>query len=376
MNVLVASDSYKGSLSSADVIRAVQEAAARCGGVEVSGIPIADGGEGVIAAIVEPLNGRLISCEVTDPIGRKIPAHFALAGNTAIVEMAVSSGLTLLSKTERNPLYTTTFGLGELIREALDHPEVREIIVGIGGSATNDGGIGMAQALGLRALDANQEQIPFGGIHVGNIRKLDAGNLHPRLKDVTIRVMCDVSNPLCGANGASAVYGPQKGASPEMVEILDHHLRHLAVRIRADLGVDVLDVPGAGAAGGVGAALIAFCDAQLETGIDVILDLFDFEEKVQNADLVLTGEGKTDSQTAYGKAVAGVAKRAQARGKPVVCLSGALGEGLNFLYEGGVDGFFSICSGPMSEEYAMQNAYSLAVNAAENILRLYRRGSV
>lgn len=384
MNVLVASDSYKGSLSSEDAIRGVREAASRCGGIEASGIeaagievlgiPVSDGGEGLLASVLAPLNGRLVHCPATDPLGRPLSGSWVLAGNTAIVEMAVCSGLTLLDPGERDPLRTTTFGLGELIRCALDHPDVREVVVGIGGSATNDGGVGMAQALGLRALDGAGRPVPPGGRSVGEIRELDVGGLHPRLKSVPIRVMCDVSNPLCGPDGASAVYGPQKGADPDAVRILDANLRHLANLIQDRIGVDVLGLPGAGAAGGTGAGLVAFCGARLLPGVDAILDLFGFEEKVLWADLVLTGEGRTDFQTDYGKVVAGVARRAKACGKPVVCLSGALGGRLESLYERGVDAFFSICPGPMDEEEAMSNAYPLFVDAAEGILRLYLRG--
>ncbi len=371
LNVLVAADSYKGSLSSGDFIRAVQEAAARCGNVTVRGIPIADGGEGVLDAILGPLHGERMECEVTDPLGRKISVEYGLAGHTAIIEMARCSGLTLLTAEERNPLYTTSYGLGEVIRCALDRPEVETIIVGIGGSATNDGGVGMAQALGLRALDADGEQALFGGIHVGEIVQLDTQGLHPRIKEVSIRVMCDVSNPLYGRQGATAVYGPQKGATLEMVELLDGNLRHLARQIHRTLGIDVSELPGGGAAGGVGAALAAFCGASLDSGITVMLDLFHFEEAVRDADLVITGEGRTDAQTAYGKAVAGVARRAKACGKTVVCLSGALGVGRELLYELGVDSLFSICPGPVSEEFAMANAYALVTDAAENILRLF-----
>jgi glycerate kinase len=374
MKILVVSDSYKGSLSSHDVIKAVQEAATRCGNIDVHGIPIADGGEGTLAAVLNSLHGERIFCEVTDPLGRKISADFGLVKNTAIIEMAISSGLTLLTKEERNPLYTTSYGLGEMICQALDRPEVEEIIVGIGGSATNDGGIGMAQALGLRALDENHEEITFGGAYVGDIAKLDIHHMHPRLNKVPIRVMCDVSNPLCGKNGASAVYGPQKGASQEMVHLLDRNLWNVAERTRMDLGIDVLDLPGGGGAGGVGAALVAFCQANLQPGIDVMLDLFDFEEIVKDVDLIITGEGKTDIQTAFGKAVAGVARRAKPYQKTVVCLSGALGEHIEPLYQVGVDCFFSICPRPVSEEQSMTNAYSYLVDAAENIIRLFVKG--
>ncbi|MFB5192328.1 glycerate kinase family protein [Alicyclobacillus fastidiosus] len=374
MRVLVASDSYKGSLASTDVIQAIREAASRCGDIDVLGIPIADGGEGTLDAVLSSMKGEKIICEVTDPLGRKISAYYGLINETAMIEMAVSSGLTLLTDEERNPLVATSYGLGEMIRHALDQSKIKEIIIGIGGSATNDGGIGMAQALGLRALNAQNKEVPFGGAHLGEIVKLDARNMHPRLQQVSIRVMCDVSNPLCGANGATAIYGPQKGASPDMVQLLEQNLHHLAERIRMDMGTTVLDIPGGGAAGGVGAALVAFCNANLQSGIDVILDLFSFEEKIEDVDLIITGEGNTDAQTAFGKAVIGVARRAQPFRKNVVCLSGAIGKDLEPLYQYGLDCFFSICPGPVRLEESMSNAHSYLVDTAENILRLYIKG--
>lgn len=372
LKVLVASDSFKGSLSSSEIIQAVQEAGDRIGNVEVIGIPIADGGEGTLDSILDFLKGKRISCEVVDPLGRKISTYYGIAKNTAIIEMASSSGITLLSKEERNPLYTTSYGFGEMIRHALDQPEVQSIMVGIGGSATNDGGIGMAQALGLRALDRQQKEIPWGGAYLGKIETLDVQHLHPRLKEVPIHVMCDVTNTLCGENGATYVYGPQKGASPEMLPILEQNLNHLAQKINNDLGIEVLGLPGGGAAGGVGAALFAFCQAKLQSGIHMVLDLFEFDQIIQEVDLVITGEGKTDRQTAFGKAVSGVATRAKPYRKPVVCLSGALDDlPLDELYQLGINAFFSSCPRPTSEQTAIQNAYSHVVFTAENIIRLF-----
>lgn len=371
LKVLVASDSYKGSLTSHEVIQAVKEAGARIGEVEVVGIPIADGGEGTLDSILDFLQGERIACEVTDPLGRKISTYFGVADDMAIIEMAASSGLTLLSEEERNPLYTTSYGLGEMIRYALDLPEVKSILVGIGGSATNDGGIGVAQALGLRALDHNQNEIPFGGANVGKIASFDLQHMHPRLKEVPIRVMCDVSNTLCGIQGATYVYGPQKGASSEMLPVLDQNLKRLAEKINKELGIDVLNLPSGGAAGGVGAALFAFCQAELQPGIHLILDLFKFEEIIKEVDIVITGEGKTDNQTVFGKAVSGVAERANRYQKPVVCLSGALDYPLDELYPLGISAFFSSSPKPISEQEAMKNAYSNLVNTAENVIRLF-----
>lgn len=357
------------------MLKAARTAASRLGrNIEVIGIPIADGGEGTLEAITSMMQGKKIYCNASDPLGREVEAYYGLSGHTAIVEMAVSSGLTLLKKEERNPYNTSSFGLGQVIRSALENPKVNEIIVGIGGSATNDGGVGMAQALGLRVLDEKGLDIKQGGIHVGDVHKIDALHLHPRLKDIPIRVMCDVVNPLCGPEGASAVYGPQKGATPSIIETLDRNLVHLSSIIERDLGISVSRIPGAGAAGGVGAGLVAFCGAKLEPGINVMLDLANFEDVVQGVDLVLTGEGKTDFQTSFGKAVAGIAKRTKPFGIPVVCLSGSLGTDYQDLYQLGVCAFFSICPGPITENDAMEHAYSYAVDAIENILRLYLGG--
>lgn len=372
--VVVASDSYKGSLSTHEIIEAVKEAGARIGEVEVIGIPIADGGEGTLDALLDFLKGERVSCEATDPLGRKISAYYGLVNNMAIIEMAVTSGLTLLSKNERNPLYTTSYGLGELIRHALDRPDVNSIVVGIGGSATNDGGLGMAQALGVRALDRDQRELPFGGAHVGKIASLDLQQIHPRLKEVSIQVMCDVRNPLCGRQGATYVFGPQKGATSEMLPLLDQNLKEMAAVIKRDLDIDVLQLPGGGAAGGVGAALFAFCQATLRPGIELILDMVQFDQVVKEADLVMTGEGKTDYQTQFGKAVAGVAKRARRYQKPVVCLSGALEYPLDELYELGVTAFFSCSPRPMSESEAINHAYEHFVQTAENVIRLLMSG--
>ena len=372
--VLVASDSYKGSLSTYEVIQAIKEAGKRIDQVEVIGIPIADGGEGTLDSLLDFLGGERILCEVTDPLGRRISAYYGLVKDMAIIEMAASSGLTLLSKGERNPLNTTSYGFGELIRDALDRPEVKSIIVGIGGSATNDGGVGMAQALGLRALDHQKKEISLGGKHIGRIDSLDLQHMHSRLKEVPIRVICDVFNPLCGHQGATYVYGPQKGATPEMLPLLERNLRRLADVIKRDLGMDVVQLPGGGAAGGVGAALFAFCHAELQPGIELILDLVEFDKVVKEVDLIITGEGKTDSQTQFGKAVAGIAKRAKRYRKPVVCLSGALEYPLDELYSLGITAFFSCSSQPMSESDSMKYAYSNLVYTAENVIRLYMSG--
>ncbi|MDN4594494.1 glycerate kinase [Polycladomyces subterraneus] len=372
MQVLIASDSFKGSLSSAQVVEAGRMAAARVDRhIEVTGLPIADGGEGTVDCVLQAVEGRRISVKTVDPLGRPITADLAVVGQTAIVELASASGLTILSPAERNPYQTSTYGTGLLIRYALDLPEVREILVAIGGSATNDGGLGMAQALGLKAWDVNGRPVKRGGQHVGEVAKLDTSEMHPRLKEVMIRVACDVDNPLYGENGASHVFGPQKGATPEMVKTLDANLRRLSDVIRRDLGVDVSRLPGGGAAGGTGAGLAAFCGARLEPGIELLLDVCRFDERMKEVDLVITGEGRTDHQTLRGKAPVGVAKRAKRYGKPVICVSGAYDPAMvKELRACGIDAVFSLCPGPTDEEKAFAHAFEWMVSTLENVFGL------
>jgi glycerate 2-kinase len=373
MKVLIASDSFKGSLSSAEVAEAGRIAAACVDErIEVEGLPIADGGEGTVDCVLQAVEGKRIPVDTVDPLGRPITADLAVVGQTAIVELASTSGLPLLAPAERNPLRTSTYGTGLLIRRALDLPEIREILVAIGGSATNDGGLGMAQALGLRAWDEKGRPVKQGGEHVGEVAKLDPSGLHPRLKDVTIRVACDVDNPLYGENGAAQVFGPQKGATPEMVRRLDANLRRLSDVIRRDLGVDVSRLPGGGAAGGTGAGLAAFCGARLEPGIELLLDVCRFDDRVRETDLVITGEGRTDRQTLRGKAPVGVAKRAKRYGKPVICLSGSYDPAMvKALRSCGIDAVFSICPGPADEETAFAHAAEWMVTTLENVFSLW-----
>jgi glycerate kinase len=291
-------------------------------------------------------------------------------GETGVVEMAAASGLTLVLPDRRNPLLATSRGTGELIRAALDSG-VRRLIVGIGGSATNDGGAGMLAALGARFLDADGAAfVPVGGT-LAHIDTVDLSNLDPRLAGIDIRVACDVTNPLCGPTGASAVYGPQKGATPAMVAELDRALAHFADILAATTGHDLRDTPGAGAAGGLGFALMAVLHADMQPGVRIVAEAAGLEARIARADLVLTGEGRTDAQTACGKAPAGVAAIAARHGVPVVCLSGSLGEGVDLLYAQGITALFSIADGPMTLEEAMAHASALLERAAENTIRLY-----
>ena len=383
MKVIVAPDSFKGSLSSPEAARAIKDGiltAAERRGIEahVRTVPMADGGEGTVDAILAAAGGRLVSRQVMDPLGRKTHASFGLLSDsdrTAVIELAAASGLNLINSEERNPLLTTTYGTGELIRAALDEGS-RKIIIGIGGSATNDGGAGLAQALGARLLDSGGQEIRLGGAALGRLARIDLAGLDPRLKLAEVVVASDVRNVLYGPNGAAAVYGPQKGASPEMVATLDRNLQHFAGIVERDLGIVVADLPGAGAAGGAGAGLVALLGARLQSGIDIIMDLAHLDEMLPDADLLITGEGATDFQTAFGKVPFGLAQVAKPYGVPVFCISGSLGKEYQSLYDHGITAFFSIINRPMMLEEAMQHTSALALltAAAENTCGAFLAG--
>ncbi|MDQ0233043.1 glycerate kinase [Metabacillus malikii] len=339
-------------------------------------IPMADGGEGTIQSLAVGLNGSLHEKVVTGPLGEPVKAKYAISGDqsTAIIEMAEASGLALVPYEKRNPLKTTTYGTGELIKAALDHG-VSKIILGIGGSATNDGGAGMIMALGgvLYAKDGNS--IARGGEALQELVKMDLTNMDPRLKQVRIEVACDVDNPLLGPRGASAVYGPQKGATPEMVEQLDKALANYHDVMKRATGKDVKTTPGAGAAGGIGVSLLACLDAKLVPGIDIVLKHTNFAERVADADIVITGEGKIDSQTTYGKAPIGVAKLAKKYSDAtVIAICGTLGDGHEIVFEHGIDAAFSIVRGPCQIEDAIKNALENLEATARNIARVMKIG--
>ena len=375
MHVLIAVDSFKGSLSSQKAGEAITVGIQRVypdATTEV--ITMADGGEGTVEAIVQAEKGRIHTMSATSPIGESVEAILGqLPDGTAVLEMASASGLPLVPKEKRNPLVTSTRGTGELIQKALDWG-AKQIVIGIGGSATNDGGAGMAQALGVKLLDRDGRELEPGGEALARLEKIDLTELDPRLKDTEVIVMCDVDNPLCGPRGASAVYGPQKGATPEMVQRLDQNLAHFAQKIHEQMGMDLIEVPGAGAAGGLGAGLLAFTDAQLKTGIEAILDTVGFDERLKHADIVITGEGRIDGQSVYGKVPMGVAKRAKKYGKPTLAIVGSIGPGSESLYEHGLSSILSIVNGPMSLEDSMAEAYDLTVEAAERGFRMLRMG--
>lgn len=377
MRIIVAPDSYKGSASAVAVAQAMERGILKVfPNAEVCKIPIADGGEGTVEALVTATSGQFRQTQVTGPLGQPVTAQWGVLGDgkTAVIEMAAASGLPLLTHEQRNPRMTTTFGTGELLRAALD-AGLRKIILGIGGSATNDGGVGMAQALGVRFTREDGAELPHGGAALARLKQIDLEGLDPRLRETEITVACDVDNPLCGPRGASAVFGPQKGATPEMVVELDDALAHFAKLATAATGRQTAEQPGAGAAGGLGAAMLFFTPAQLRPGVGIVLEAVHFAELVKNAAFVITGEGRTDFQTAFGKAPVGVARVAKQFNVPVFCLSGALGEDTDTLIEHGIDALLSICDQPMTLEDAMRASESLIEAATARLCRIVQTAS-
>lgn len=373
MRILVVPDSYKGSLSAKEVADCMEQGVLEAlPDAHVCKIPIADGGEGTVEAIVGAAGGEYRKATVMGPLGDPVEAVYGILadGRTAVIEMAAASGLTLIPKERLNPLMTTSFGTGQLIREALDQG-CRRIIIGIGGSATNDGGAGMAQALGVRFLDNTGKELPegIGGGALGGISAIRTDRLDSRVKDCEFIIASDVTNPLCGPDGASAVFGPQKGATPEMVERLDAGLAHLSRLAEEQLGFRMDGPPGGGAAGGLGAGLMAFLQARMARGIDIVLEAARFEHWVKDADLVITGEGRTDAQTAFGKTPAGVALMTKKYNKPVVCISGAVTTEVQPLYELGLDVIVGATQAPMQLDDAIQNAPALIRHAVSSVVR-------
>jgi glycerate kinase len=376
MRIIVAPDSFKGSASALQVAQAMERGVhAVFPQAEVVKVPIADGGEGTVAALLDATGGRPRTSRVRGPLGEPVEAGWGLLGDglTAVIEMAAASGLPLVPPGRRDPRLTTTRGTGELVRAALDEG-LRRLVLGIGGSATNDGGAGLARALGARFLDAQGRELAEGGAALARLARIDLAGLDPRLAEVELLVACDVDNPLTGPRGASAVYGPQKGASPEMVAELDAALATYAGVARAATGRDVAGLPGAGAAGGLGAGLLFFTPARLRPGVELVLEATGFDRLLAGASLVLTGEGRTDAQTAMGKAPMGVAAAARRLGVPVVCLSGGLGDGADLLLSHGIDALASVVPGPMPLEEAMRRGEPLIEAAAARVCRLLRVG--
>ena len=369
MNILVAPDSFKDSLPAHEVSRIIAKAISNViPHATIRQIPISDGGEGLLKALVTPLQGTLVSLRVKDPLHRTIDACYGLIdqGQTAIIEMAKASGLELLSIEERNPLITSTYGTGQLIKDALDKG-CTKIIIGLGGSATNDGGMGMIKALGGLFLDQHQQEIGEGGGALDTLHSVDLKGLDKRLHQVEICCACDVSNPLTGASGASYVYAKQKGASEAMLAVLDRNLSNYAAVIKDSLNKDLEHVPGTGAAGGTAMGLLACLGAKLTPGITLITELLQLEKHIKEAQLVVTGEGRIDAQTLHGKTIMGIANLAKKEKVPVLVFTGGIGHGISEIYDKGVTSIFSIVNAPMSLETAITNAAQLLETSVTNV---------
>ena len=369
--ILLSPQEFKESLSGYEVASAMKEGILRVDplvNIEIS--PVADGGDGTLKTMVDVTNGNIVEETVENPLGDQIKAEWGKLGTsqTAVIEMARASGLALLKENEKSALKTTTYGTGQLFKSALDQG-IKKFILAIGGSATNDGGAGFATAIGARLLDKNNNAIYPSGENLSLIEKIDLSNLDQRIKDIEVQVACDVNNPLCGETGASAIFGPQKGASTNDIDILDRNLLHWSELIRNQMGKDVKDIPGAGAAGGLGAGLMAFVNAELALGADIVLNTLDYEKKLKDIDLVIVGEGQTDKSTQYNKSPVAVSTRAKKLGIPVICISGSLGEGYKECSNQGIDSFFSIVNKPMELEFALNNAYDLISSSTEEIYK-------
>ncbi len=371
MKIVIAPQEFKESLRGIEIAQAMREGVSRVWpDAETLLVPVADGGDGTLQSLVDASDGKVMTATVDDPLGRPIEAVWGALGDgrTAVIEMARSSGLALLKPEERDPLVTTTCGVGQLMSLALD-AGYRHLIIGIGGSATNDGGAGMAQALGANLLDADGTELVRGGGALAHLRRIDVSGLDSRLADTKIDVACDVNNPLCGETGAAEIFGPQKGADAETVAYLDDALQRYGELLQRDLGRDVMEVPGAGAAGGLGAGLMAFTGAQLRPGADIVIDALDLDARLEGASLVIVGEGQTDRSTVFNKAPVAVAQRAKARGIPTVAISGSLGDGFEQIHDHGIDAAFSILDHCMTLEDAMSGTAELVADATEQVCR-------
>ncbi|MDU9691161.1 glycerate kinase [Priestia aryabhattai] len=376
MKIVIAPDSFKESLTALHVCEAVEKGIrTHFPDAEISKVPMADGGEGTVQSLVDATGGQIIQAKVTGPLDKEVEAFYGILGDgkTAVIEMAAASGLHHVPMDERNPLITTTRGTGELILKALDH-KVKHIIIGIGGSATNDGGAGMAKALGAKLLDANGAEIKEGGGSLDQLTAIDLTNLDSRLAEVKVEVACDVDNPLTGETGASAVFGPQKGATSDMVRQLDRNLAHYAAVIEKEMDIHIQNVPGAGAAGGLGGGLLAFLSAELKPGVDIVIKATELENYIKDADLVITGEGRIDGQTIYGKTPIGVAKTAKKHSVPVIAIAGSIGAGSEAVYEHGISALFSVVPGAVDLSEALEKAGENIERTAKNVASVIRLG--
>ncbi|WP_461832942.1 glycerate kinase [Desulfothermus sp.] len=378
MKIILAPNAYKGSISAKHAADVMAEGIiTEFPNIEIEKVPFSDGGDGLLEVLRDIFDGEIVECTVKDPLFRDIKSEicFVKKDRLAAIEMAKASGIALLKESEKDPTKTTSYGTGQLIEKALDLG-AKKIIVGIGGSATNDGGIGMAAALGIKFLDKEKKEIFPCGDNLIKINEIDLTNLDPRVRDVEIVVVCDVENPLIGENGATRVYGPQKGATEEMIELLEKGLMNLASIIKTKLGIDVTEIPGGGAAGGIGAGFYAFLGASLKKGIEVMKELTGLEEKIKGADLVITGEGKLDNQVFYGKGPYGVAEIAQKYGVPCIAIAGAIDKDLDFekLEQVGIICVFSICPAPISLDEAMSSVKTYLKNTTRQVVKLFMVG--
>lgn len=371
MNILIAPDSFKGSLTALKVCKSIKKGILNYAkDYNVDYLPVADGGEGTVRSLVDATEGKLIYEKVTGPLGKEIKSFYGILGDrkTAVIEMAQASGLPLVPEDKRDPSKTTTYGTGELIKSAVEH-DVDTLIIGIGGSSTNDAGVGMAQALGIEFLDIEGKQIGFGGGDLDKIKKINTENLNSKVKNTKILVACDVDNPLYGKDGAAYVYGAQKGANPRMIKELDNNLRYFNRLLKKEINKDVNQIKGAGAAGGLGAGLAAFLDAKLKPGIEIILDYLEFDKKVKNVDIVITGEGMLDGQSVFGKTPIGVARRAKKYNIPVIALVGSIGDQAEKVLNYGIDSYFSIVDKPDELNSISERTPLLLSNTIEQIIR-------
>lgn len=371
MKIIIAPDSFKGSLSAIEVSEAIAQGVKQAyPDAIIEKVPMADGGEGTVECLVNATHGKIYQQEVIGPLEETVLAGFGILGDeiTAVIEMASASGLPLVPPEKKNPLITTTFGTGQLIKAALDY-KCRKMIIGIGGSATNDGGAGMVQALGIRLLDKNGHELGFGGAQLSRLDQIDISQMDERIEKTKFLVASDVQNPLCGPTGASNIYGPQKGATKEMIKILDHSLSHFADIIKRDLGKDIKDIPGAGAAGGLGAGLIAFLDAELKPGIDIVINTVNLAERMKGADLVITGEGEINGSTIYGKTPVGVAKIAKNYHIPVISISALIDKSGWIVKDYGIDYLIKPENPPLNMEYSKSRKMELLAKTIGQFLQ-------
>ncbi|MBL7968269.1 MAG: glycerate kinase [Prolixibacteraceae bacterium] len=377
MRIVIAPDSLKECLSATKVAKAISSGIKLVyPEAEIIMIPVADGGEGTVEALITATSGRIISTPTVDALNRPIQSFYGILGNgeTAVIEMAAASGIEKISPEERNPLITSTFGTGILIKAALE-AGFKKIILGIGGSATNDGGAGMAQALGFGLLNKHGKSIGPGGGSLSELESIDRKNVHALLKDAQITVACDVRNPLLGSSGATRIYGPQKGATPEMIDLLEANLAHFSTIVNHEFGTDWTELPGAGAAGGLGFGLLNFCDAEIVSGFGLIKEITQLEEHIQHASLVFTAEGKIDSQTANGKTISGIAQLACKHQIPLIALAGALSGDIGQLQEQGISAVFAIADKPLSLDESKARAEELLSQTTAQIMRVIKVGS-